>query len=496
MRLGGRLTGHFLARVALMLAGLGMVFLLWIAALAFVTLGANRGIGVGPADLVRRAADGTTLTAGAVVLPSDVVADARRAGIWLQVLDENGTEITQTGRPAQIPTHYTPGELVLFRQAPNSYGIGQRSISTWVETVGGRELTFVSGQPGSPPQGPAILLNSRADSPSPRTVLLLSVALLVGGGVVTLGVAWLFGRGLSKPLVHMMAWLSALARGEYAEPVGRKARPVSRGRDGVSLRRSYATYREVFSSLDTLTLELRSNAEERARIETARDEWIAGVSHDLRTPLTSIQGYAEVLASDYEFEPDEVRRQAAVIANQAGHMDELLDDLNLSFRLRADSLALSCSPLDLIELAREAAVALANDPRAARTQVLFDEPLGSGAITVSADSALLRRALANLLVNAAVHNPDGTTVHVTAAHEGPWALVRVTDDGVGMDDATRERLFDRYFRGTSTRVDADGTGLGMAITRQIVVAHGGAIDVASAPGHGTTVQITLPAAPS
>jgi len=289
-----------------------------------------------------------------------------------------------------------------------------------------------------------------------------------------------------------MAWLSALARGEYAEPVGRNGRPVSRKRDGVSLRRPYATYREVFSSLGTLTAEMRSNAEERARIEAARDEWVAGVSHDLRTPLTSIRGYADILASDYEFEAQEVRRQAAVIATQAGHMDELLDDLNLSFRLRADALALSRTSVDLIELAREAAVSLANDPRAAHTHVVFDEPPGSGPIMVSVDPMLLRRAMANLLVNAAVHNPGGTTVRVTVAHESPWALVRVADDGVGMDDATRGRLFDRYFRGTSTRVDAEGTGLGMAITRQIVVAHGGVIDVASTSGHGTVVQIALP----
>lgn len=492
MRLGGRLTGHFLTRVAMMIGGLGTVFLLWILSLAFLTLQANEGSSVLPAALVKRAAQETTITAGRVVLPPAVVAEAARAGIWLQVLDENGDEITATPKPAKIPTHYEPGRLVLYRQAPGSDGLGQRSISTWFDTVGGRNLTFVAGVPGTPVQGPAILMNGRTDSPSPRTVLLLSLALLAGGAAVTLGVAWLFGRGLSRPLEHMMAWLSALAGGEYSEPAGRDGRPASRGSDGVSLRRPYSTYREVFGSLDTLTAKLRSTARERARIEAARDEWIAGVTHDLRTPLTAIEGYADVLASDYEFDPVEVRRQAGVVAEQAGHMDALLDDLNLSFRLRADSLSLDCEPLDLIELARESAVSLANDPRAAGRDVTFEEPPGSGPVLVSGDMQLLRRALANLLVNAAVHNPPPVTIRVAVRREGASAVVTVSDDGIGMDEATLSRMFDRYFRGTSTRVGAEGTGLGMAIARQIVEAHGGTIDVASEEGQGTVVRLAIP----
>jgi len=495
MKLGGRLTGHFLARVALLLTALGAVFLVWILIASYLTVQANStGAGVGSAQIVREAASETTVGPdGALVLSPKLIADAARAGIWVQVLDENGDEVTQTGRPANIPTHYTPGKLVLYRQQPGSDGLDQRSISSWAATIGGHDLTFVAGLPGSAPSGPSIMLNSRVNSPEPPTFWTLLAGLLIAGAVVTIGVAWLFGRSLARPLVHMMDWLSGLARGEYAEPVDKRNRPVSRTEDGTMLRRPYATYREVFGSLDTLTAELRSTAEERARIEAARDEWLASVSHDLRTPLTSVKGYAEMLASTYDFDAEEVRRQAGVIATQAGHMDALLDDMNLSFRLRSDALVLDKQRIDLVELVREAAVDLANDPRAADRTVAFDEPAGVGAVNVSADAKLLRRALANLLVNAAVHNPAGTTVRASVTHEGPWAIVRVTDDGVGMDEATRARLFDRYFRGTASSSSAEGTGLGMAITREIAIAHGGTIEVASTRGAGTTVQIALPA---
>lgn len=493
MRLGGRLTGHFLARVALLLAALGTVFLGWIVVVSVFTFTANRtteGSGVGTSQLVREASTETTvLPDGRVALSAKMIADAKRAGAWVQVLDEEGVEETSTARPAGVPMHYTPGELVLYRQQPTK--LGMRSVSTWAVEIGRRDLTLVVGTSGESRSGPAVLLDKRITSPRPGTIWSLLLGLLVAGGVVTLGIAWLFGRSLARPLVHMMDWLSALARGEYAEPVDRRGCPVSRTPDGIALRRPYSTYREVFGSLQTLTSELRSTAAERERIESARDEWLASVSHDLRTPLTSVKGYAQMLASDYEFDPEEVRAHAALIATQAGHMDELLDDMNLSFRLRSDALVLDKRPVEVVELVREAAVDLANDPRSRACQVVFDEPAGVGGILVSGDVRLLRRALANLLVNAAVHNPAGTTVRVGVSREGEWVLVRVSDDGVGMDEITRSRLFDRYFRGTSTGA-VEGSGLGMAISRQIVVAHGGRIDVASAVGAGTTVQIALP----
>ncbi|KAF0207166.1 MAG: hypothetical protein FD171_1929 [Actinobacteria bacterium] len=489
MKLEGRLSGHFLARVALLVGALGLVFLLWLGGLVFTALQERQGE-VYPASILGDAAVDTHVTNGSVVLGATTVSAVRAEGYWLQVLDEHGDEVTQVDRPADAPRRFTPGGLVLARQRPAS--IGQAKISTWVDTIGGRELTFVLGKEVSQiPGGPQVYLGG--DRPvSQRTLWVLLVCLLVGGALVVLGSAWLFGRGLSRPLVHMMMWLSALAEGTYAEPRGRNGLPASRTSPEGPRKLPYSTYREVFDSLDSLTTELRSTTDERRRLDDARNEWIAGVSHDLRTPLTSIQGYADVLASDYEFTPEEVRRQAQVIARQAGHMDALLDDLNLSFRLSADALPLKCERADLVELIRDMAVELANDPRAAGHGVVFVEPPGEGVINADVDPVMLRRSIMNLLVNAAVHNPTGATIEVALVRNSSSATIRVSDNGVGMDGDTRARLFDRYFRGTATGVDVEGTGLGMAIARQVIEAHAGAIDVTSEPGSGTTVRVRIP----
>ncbi|MGV8083559.1 MAG: sensor histidine kinase [Coriobacteriia bacterium] len=314
---------------------------------------------------------------------------------------------------------------------------------------------------------------------------------VVAGGLAILGIAGAFARSLVRPMNHMMRWLGELAAGRFAEPVDRRGWPASRSWDGRSRKRPFSTYREVFDSLDLLTAELGRADTERQRIETAREEWIAGVTHDLRTPLTSVRGYADLLASDYETSPEEVRRQAGIISAQASHMEEIIDDLTLTFRLSADALPLQRERVDLIEFVRDRAVDLANDPRIAGREVVFEEPPGTGCVAVEIDPTLFRRALANLMTNAALHNPSGTTVRASVVREGAFAVVRISDDGSGMDAETLGKLFDRYYRGISTASVSEGSGLGMAIARQIIEAHGGSVDARSELGIGTEITLWL-----
>lgn len=491
MRLQGRLTGQFLSRVIVLIGFLGVVFLGW---LVWVTMqsGDIHYSTPSPVEVLRAAAAETTLTAeGQVAVTETGAAAVREGGFWLQVLDEGGSAVAAVDAPGDAPAHYTPGYLAYYHQTPSK--IGQDGVYTWVADVGGRSLTLVLGDPkGAAPRN-ALYFGPVVTEPESATISDLLV-LVVAGGVAILVVAAVFARSLVRPMNHMMRWLGELAAGRFAEPTSRAGRPLSRSRDGRSRRRPFRTYREVFDSLDSLTSELGRAQAERQSVEAAREEWIAGVTHDLRTPLTSVRGYADLLASDYETPSEEVRRQAEIIAAQANHMEALIDDLTLTFRLSADALPLQRERVDLIEFVRERAVELANDPRAVGREVIFEEPAGAGSIDVDIDPGLLRRAVANLLTNAALHNPGGTTVRVSVAREGVWAIVLVADDGSGMDAETLGRLFDRYYRGTSTTSGSEGSGLGMAISRQIVEAHGGSVRAWSEAGAGTEVTLRLPTA--
>jgi signal transduction histidine kinase len=482
--LRSRLAGQFLWRLVVMLMALTALFFVWLAALGVTVLLSENYDNSAPGRFIRDVVAATRTADGTATLAPEQRDQLRRAGAWLQVLDKSGREILSVDRPAQVPIAYAPGQLVMLRVSSGRYG--QRQVMTWFEQRGGQDVTWVVGRP-IPKSGPG--------SKSWPVFLSVRAALFGGAGLLALAglgvvllVGWLFGKRLSQPLEHMMAWLRALAAGDYREPIGPTGTPVSRDESG-QLRKPYGVYREVFGALDTLTGELRDAEAERGRVERAREEWLAGVTHDLRTPLSSVRGYAEVLASDYDFDPASVRLQASVIRGQALHMDTLLDDLNLSFRLRAEALPLSPQGVDLVELVREATVELANDPRADGRDVSFDA--AAGPVEAHVDAGWFRRALRNLLVNAVAHNPEGTHVRVAVEREGAEAVVTVADDGRGMDPETVTRLFDRYYRGTATAED-EGTGLGMAISRQLVEAHGGRIDVESAPGEGTTMRVRLP----
>ncbi|MDI6901629.1 MAG: HAMP domain-containing sensor histidine kinase [Anaerosomatales bacterium] len=485
MSIKGRFTGHFLTRAFALFAVLGLLFAVWLAVLALGIVGvAGPGTPTGesPVQIMERLESETTVSpTGEVVVGVGALEAVDENRGWLQVLDAEGYEIFGHRVPDEIPGHYTPGQLVHVRQAPGR--VGQAGIHTWYSAE--TDLTWVLGTESgwSTPLTDRVTLN--------QAIGVLGIASLA----VALLVAWASSGTLARPVGHMMAWLGNLAGGEYAEPRDRYGRPMSRAPDS-RRRRPYRTYREVFDALDKLTAELARTEAERERLESAREEWIAGISHDLKTPLSSVRGYADLLASDYTFEAAEVREHAALIGEQADHMEALIGDLLLTYRLRAEALPLHLERVDAVELVREAVVDLANDPRAADRTVRFEEPPGSGPVTVSVDARWFRRALTNLLVNCAVHNPPGTTVRATVLRSVDTVEITVGDDGRGMDAETVSRLFDRYFRGTSTDADAVGTGLGMAIARQLVESMGGTLTVRSAPGQGTVFTITLGSAAS
>lgn len=287
--LRGRLTGHFLGRVFLLLVLLACVFMAWLAVVAFSLVQLNRGQRLTPpTTMLRDAVSDTTVTAGdGVAIGERTRQRLERQGQWLQVLDASGRVIGSVDAPKKLPARYSAGRLVQIRLRPAE--IGMLQVFTWYGDVGGRELTYVLGKAGAEPNQSFLTLGTYAAQPSASSTLALIGGFVLAGGITTLLVAWLFGSSLARPLVHMMEWLRALAGGDYTEPVDRDGRPASRTVAG-TVRRRYRTYREVFDALGSLTERLSRTERERETLERAREEWMSGVSHDLRTPLSSVRG--------------------------------------------------------------------------------------------------------------------------------------------------------------------------------------------------------------
>lgn len=250
-------------------------------------------------------------------------------------------------------------------------------------------------------------------------------------------------------------------------------------------------YKEVFANLDFLSSSLKEEERKRKEFEEQRRDWAAGITHDLKTPLSYIQGYSNMLLSeDYDWTKAEQKNFLQIIRDKSEYTKALIDDLGLAFQVEdEDSIRLQKEKLELVESLRQVLAEIANYPNHHSN---FELATDVNELYVLGDNKLLHRAFSNLLINSLTHNPDDVTIKVTIQGNQADNVIRISDNGKGMNEDEVAHLFDRYYRGTASDTHIAGTGLGMAIVKQIIDLHGGSIQVESKPGTGTSFIIKLP----
>lgn len=257
----------------------------------------------------------------------------------------------------------------------------------------------------------------------------------------------------------------------------------------------------VGHALNTLLDHVDASLDERQRNEERMRRFVADASHELRTPLASIRGYselslralrqAEASGGPEPLTIETTGQSLERIQAQSLRMTTLVEDLLLLARLD-EGQELVYGTVDLTRLAIEAV----EDARPAGPEHEWVLEVGEEPVVIAGDTGRLHQVAANLLANARTHTPPGTTVTVSVAREGANAVLRVHDDGPGVDPAIKAELFERFSRADRSRArKTGGTGLGLSIARAIVAAHGGTITVASEPGD-TTFEVRLPARPT
>ncbi len=245
--------------------------------------------------------------------------------------------------------------------------------------------------------------------------------------------------------------------------------------------------------------ELREIAHEfndmAARLERQREvqlRFVAGVAHDLRNPLSALKLNAALVRPDRPLPPeDKVRERFALVVRQVERIEQMVEDLLDTARIEAGKLELRLAENDLRGLLREA-VALHEGTSPVHELVLHmpEEP-----VLVRSDATRISQVLNNLLGNAIKYSPRGGQVRVELTTTRETAWVAVKDSGVGIPAAERESIFEPFRRSTTTRDTIPGIGLGLAVARRIIEAHGGHIEVESEEGAGTTFRIRLPRVP-
>lgn len=336
---------------------------------------------------------------------------------------------------------------------------------------------------------------SEVTSVSARIVT--TVALLTTGGLLVLASV------LSLLIRRALAPLRAVAR--TASRVA--AQPLAEGAVTISERVPeedtdvHTEVGQVGHALNTLLDHVETSLSARQRNEERMRAFVADASHELRTPLASIRGYSELSlrgirhAETAGLAPtglvaDTTRESLERIQAQSLRMTALVEDLLLLARLD-EGTELVYSAVDLTRLAVEAV----SDARVAGTDHDWVLDVGDDPVIVAGDAGRLHQVAANLLANARLHTPAGTRVTATVEADGGDAVLRIHDDGPGIDPAVVDELFERFTRADSSRArQTGGTGLGLSIAKAIVDGHGGRILVDSRPG-STTFEVRLPARP-
>jgi signal transduction histidine kinase len=268
--------------------------------------------------------------------------------------------------------------------------------------------------------------------------------------------------------------------------------------EGKSLTRSirYAVERKHAEVERAQLVRARAEAEASLRV---RDQTLAAISHDLRTPLTSIRALAQLLqrrlSREPEVSPDEIAERLGRIEEQTNLMARMIDDLLDVARLEAGRpLELRRERCDLVALAEQTVADVQRTTERHRLRLLAD----GGEVVGEVDCARLERVLLNLLTNAVKYSPDGGDVEVTVRREagpsGEVAVLAVRDSGIGIPPDDLPRIFERFYRASNVGESLRGTGLGLAAVQQIVEQHGGEIGTESAVGVGTTFTVRLPLA--
>jgi two-component system, OmpR family, sensor histidine kinase BaeS len=306
-------------------------------------------------------------------------------------------------------------------------------------------------------------------------------ALLVAAGLIA---------GLTGALLLFSGLISSMRRPleELVEAAGRLAAGDRSARVEVGGLSETAALGAAFNEMAE---ELEREASQRDQLDRLKDEFVLTASHELRSPLTSVQGFAELLM--LERDPLTLRQveTVEVILDNCRHLVRLLNDLLDLARSDAGRLAIRPQPTEIAPLIADVVRTMRAQTEAG--QQTLSEQLQPDLPQVNVEPDRIRQILVNLLTNAHEYCPEGASIEVSARALGAELEITVSDNGPGIPEEQLERIFDRFTRGDAGLTQrVGGTGLGLAISKSLVELHGGTIEAQSVVGQGSTFRLRLP----
>jgi signal transduction histidine kinase len=286
--------------------------------------------------------------------------------------------------------------------------------------------------------------------------------------VLSFIIGWVIARWITQPLEKISTAARQIADGNYVTV------PI----EGPS------EVRQLASTMNEMVVKVEDSMR-------SQQDFVANVSHEFKTPLTSIQGFAQALSDDAINTKKGKIKAADIILSETRRLNHMVNDLLLLARLDAGTMGIDKTKMDLNQLINNTLERFQFQIRDKQLSIINET---ADRLEIWMDGEKISQVLNNLIDNAIKFSPEGSKFGISSYQEGEWAFIKIRDSGPGISLNDQKRIFERFFQVDESRTGGPGrgVGLGLAIARQIIQAHGGDIEVESQPGVGSTFMVKLP----
>lgn len=450
---------RFFRRYIFSTVGILILFLTVNIALFFVILITGSMSGADTYFFVRDFSDHVVLQDEKWVADDTALSMLQEQSAWAMLLNEDGDVVWQQDLPENLPRSYTSAEVASFSR----WYLADYPVKIW--TRADDHLMVVGYQPKT-------LIKYYFSLEWPYMEVMLG------------GIAAVF-------IINLLLIVFLILRN--TRKVEKAMMPILQGIQNLS--HDSPQHLDEHGELAEINAGLNRAADYMKKKDNTRADWIRGVSHDIRTPLSMVLGYASELEDDRGLPPD-ARKQAGIIRRESEKIKRLIDDLNLTTKLEYALQPVHFKDVDWVEISRQAVSEVLNSGLDSRYEFVFAETRPGRSIHLLGDDGLLRRMLDNLIRNSITHNPQGCRVAVSVGEENGRCLCTVSDNGVGIAPE-RLKALNRGDDIASTQSSDEKAehGLGLKLVVQIVKSHCGTVSFSCNTPHGLEVSISLPTQP-
>ncbi len=375
------------------------------------------------------------------------------------LINNNGDRVWGFDLPKEIPSHYTLTDVAKFSR----FFLKDYPVYVWEYPNG----ILVTGYP----KDKYTKFNLTYTIKEIKQFPMLIICMFLVNAIVIFLIALFIGLKMVKSIKPIINGIKLISNGE----------PVILKEKGI--------LSDISKSINTVSKELQMKDEKLRNKDEARSNWIAGISHDIRTPLSMIIGYAGELEESRNLSNKE-QEQVSIICNQGVKIRELVNDLNLVSKLEYNMQVLNCDKIRVSTFLRELVSEFINDNLDNDFYIELD--ILNEDIIVDADKKLLKRAISNLIQNSITHNQQGCNIKVISKSDLDFCYIIVEDDGKGMSQEKINSLLKSQNGLSEAYAKGQNHGLGILIVAGIINAHGGKLDITSIDGKGLKTILKLP----